>query len=94
MHTRMCPVSLQGHQAVCFKEWLRLSDCATVCCLLVWFAVLTVSLPNTHHPPAYQVALGQRELLRVFGGDYPTPDGTCIRDYIHVMDLGGGGGES
>lgn len=36
-----------------------------------------------------QVALGQRELLRVFGGDYPTPDGTCIRDYIHVMDLGG-----
>lgn len=36
-------------------------------------------------PP--QVALGQREQLRVFGGDYPTPDGTCIRDYIHVMDL-------
>lgn len=36
-----------------------------------------------------QVALGQREMLRVFGGDYPTPDGTCIRDYIHVMDLGG-----
>jgi UDP-glucose 4-epimerase len=36
------------------------------------------------------VALGQREVLNVFGGDYPTPDGTCIRDYIHVMDLGEG----
>jgi UDP-glucose 4-epimerase len=34
--------------------------------------------------------LGQREFLRVFGGDYPTPDGTCIRDYIHVMDLAEG----
>lgn len=39
--------------------------------------------------PSHQVALGQRECLRVFGGDYPTPDGTCIRDYIHVMDLAG-----
>ncbi len=36
------------------------------------------------------MALGQRPQLRVFGGDYPTPDGTCIRDYIHVMDLAEG----
>ena len=35
-----------------------------------------------------QVALGQREQITVFGDDYPTPDGTCIRDYIHVDDLG------
>jgi UDP-glucose 4-epimerase len=34
--------------------------------------------------------LGQREFLRVFGGDYPTPDGTPIRDYIHVVDLAEG----
>jgi UDP-glucose 4-epimerase len=34
-----------------------------------------------------QVALGQREGIRVFGDDYPTADGTCIRDYIHVDDL-------
>ncbi|MGF1454056.1 MAG: UDP-glucose 4-epimerase GalE [Alphaproteobacteria bacterium] len=34
-----------------------------------------------------QVALGLRPQLRVFGADYPTPDGTCIRDYVHVMDL-------
>jgi UDP-glucose 4-epimerase len=36
------------------------------------------------------VAVGIREKLRVFGGDYPTPDGTAIRDYLHVMDLAEG----
>lgn len=34
-----------------------------------------------------QVALGQREKIMMFGDDYNTPDGTCIRDYIHVEDL-------
>lgn len=44
--------------------------------------------PETHLIPlALQVALGQRPHLDVFGDDYPTPDGTCIRDYIHVDDL-------
>ncbi|MGY1753185.1 UDP-glucose 4-epimerase GalE [Blastococcus sp. SYSU D01042] len=38
-------------------------------------------------PLALQVAAGQREALTVFGRDYPTPDGTCIRDYVHVGDL-------
>ncbi|WP_309230012.1 UDP-glucose 4-epimerase GalE [Blastococcus sp. TML/M2B] len=38
-------------------------------------------------PLALQVAAGQRESLTVFGRDYPTPDGTCIRDYVHVGDL-------
>ena len=38
-------------------------------------------------PLALQVASGQRESLTVFGRDYPTPDGTCIRDYVHVEDL-------
>ena len=36
---------------------------------------------------ACQTALGQRPFIEIFGGDYPTPDGTCIRDYIHVSDL-------
>src|SRR5690606_374387 len=36
---------------------------------------------------ACQTALGQRSFIEVFGDDYPTPDGTCIRDYIHVSDL-------
>ena len=44
--------------------------------------------PETHLvPPVLQVALGQRESIAVFGDDYPTRDGTCIRDYIHVEDL-------
>lgn len=44
--------------------------------------------PETHLVPIIlQVALGQRDHLSIFGNDYPTKDGTCIRDYIHVMDL-------
>lgn len=44
--------------------------------------------PETHLIPlVLQVALGQRESIKIFGDDYPTPDGTCIRDYIHVSDL-------
>jgi UDP-glucose 4-epimerase len=44
--------------------------------------------PETHLIPlVLQVALGQRTHITVFGDDYPTPDGTCIRDYIHVEDL-------
>jgi UDP-glucose 4-epimerase len=38
-------------------------------------------------PIVLQVALGQRDDVTVFGDDYPTPDGTCVRDYIHVADL-------
>ncbi|MBW5486650.1 UDP-glucose 4-epimerase GalE [Streptomyces bambusae] len=44
--------------------------------------------PESHLIPlVLQVALGQREAISVFGEDYPTPDGTCVRDYIHVADL-------
>lgn len=44
--------------------------------------------PETHLIPlVLQAASGQRETISVFGRDYDTPDGTCIRDYIHVMDL-------
>jgi UDP-glucose 4-epimerase len=44
--------------------------------------------PESHLIPlVLQVALGQRERIHVFGDDYPTPDGTCIRDYVHVEDL-------
>jgi UDP-glucose-4-epimerase GalE len=45
--------------------------------------------PETHLIPlVLDVALGKRENVKIFGDDYPTPDGTCIRDYIHVDDLG------
>ena len=44
--------------------------------------------PESHLIPlVLQVALGQRETAQIFGVDYPTPDGTCIRDYIHIADL-------
>ena len=44
--------------------------------------------PESHIIPiVLQVALGQREQITIFGDDYPTPDGTCVRDYIHVDDL-------
>ena len=44
--------------------------------------------PETHLiPNVLKVALGQSPAVPVFGGDYPTPDGTCIRDYIHIADL-------
>ena len=44
-------------------------------------------IPNNLMPYISQVAVGARECLSVFGGDYATPDGTGVRDYIHVMDL-------
>jgi len=44
--------------------------------------------PETHIiPNVLAVALGKKDKVSVFGDDYPTPDGTCIRDYIHIMDL-------
>ncbi|MBL4679099.1 MAG: UDP-glucose 4-epimerase GalE [Pseudomonadales bacterium] len=46
--------------------------------------------PNNLLPFITQVAIGKRKELVVFGNDYPTPDGTCIRDYIHIQDLARG----
>ena len=47
-------------------------------------------IPNNLMPFVSQVAVGRRECLSVFGSDYPTKDGTGVRDYIHVMDLADG----
>jgi len=47
-------------------------------------------IPNNLMPYVTQVAIGQREVLNVWGSDYPTPDGTGVRDYIHVVDLARG----
>ncbi|WP_285245607.1 UDP-glucose 4-epimerase GalE [Pseudarthrobacter sp. fls2-241-R2A-127] len=46
--------------------------------------------PNNLFPFVSQVAVGRRDTVNVFGSDYPTPDGTGVRDYIHVMDLAAG----
>jgi UDP-glucose 4-epimerase len=47
-------------------------------------------IPNNLVPFIAQVAVGRRDRLKVFGDDYPTPDGTGVRDYIHVVDLAAG----
>ena len=47
-------------------------------------------IPNNLMPYIAQVAVGRRDHLTIFGNDYPTPDGTCRRDYIHVADLAEG----
>jgi UDP-glucose 4-epimerase len=53
----------------------------------------TIAHPERHNPEihlipiAFDAALGLRDQLDIFGDDYPTPDGTCVRDYIHVSDL-------
>lgn len=47
-------------------------------------------IPNNLGPFVAQVAVGKRDKVHVFGNDYPTPDGTCVRDFIHVMDLASG----
>ena len=48
---------------------------------------LPVGVPNNLIPFVTQTAIGVREQLKIFGNDYNTPDGTCIRDYIYVVDL-------
>ena len=49
-----------------------------------------LGIPNNLFPFISQVAVGRRDQLQIFGNDWQTPDGTCIRDYIHVMDLAEG----
>lgn len=49
-----------------------------------------IGIPNNLMPNVMQVAAGRRPFLKVFGDDYDTPDGTCVRDYIHVVDLAAG----
>lgn len=48
---------------------------------------LPIGVPQNLVPYITQTAMGMRDQLSVFGGDYDTPDGTCVRDYIHVVDL-------
>ena len=48
------------------------------------------NIPNNLMPIITRVATGELEQLKIFGGDYDTPDGTAVRDYIHVMDLARG----
>lgn len=48
---------------------------------------LPIGTPQNLVPFVTQTGIGLRDRLSIFGNDYPTPDGTCIRDYIHVVDI-------
>jgi len=80
---------------------LQVSDPTWTCILLRYFNPVGAhpsgrigedpnGIPNNLMPYVAQVAVGKQPRLRVFGNDYPTPDGTGVRDYIHVVDLARG----
>ena len=80
---------------------LAASDARWVICLLLYFNPIGAhesgrigedprGIPNNLMPYITQVAVGRREKLSIFGDDYDTPDGTGVRDYIHVVDLAKG----
>lgn len=97
--TPTSPINPYGETKLAVEKMLKWSDQAygikSIC--LRYFNVAGAHLsgvigeshrPETHLIPLIlQVPLGQREFISVFGDDYDTPDGTCIRDYIHVSDL-------
>ncbi|WP_428267535.1 UDP-glucose 4-epimerase GalE [Haliangium sp.] len=75
-------------------SWLdRLYQVRSACLRYFNACGATVERGEDHHPETHlipivlQVALGQRDHIRIFGDDYDTPDGTCVRDYVHVVDL-------
>ena len=77
-----------------FLHWLSVTRGLRYACLRYFNAAGATERHGEDHNPelhliplVLQVALGRREHISVFGDDYPTPDGTCIRDYIHVVDL-------
>ncbi|MDI1335985.1 MAG: UDP-glucose 4-epimerase GalE [Lacunisphaera sp.] len=77
-----------------FLHWLSVTRGLRYACLRYFNAAGATERHGEDHNPelhliplVLKVALGQREKISVFGNDYPTPDGTCIRDYIHVEDL-------
>jgi UDP-glucose 4-epimerase len=97
--TTQSPINPSGHTKLAIEWALRDSTVGwgLGACALRYFnaagAATDGSIGEDHDPEIHlipvvlQVALGQRENVKIFGTDYPTPDGTCIRDYVHVEDL-------
>jgi UDP-glucose 4-epimerase len=96
---RLIPTSPYGETKLIFEKFLNWCDTAygirSVC--LRYFNAAGADIendlgedhdPETHLIPlVLKVALGKREKIEVFGTDYDTPDGTCVRDYVHIKDL-------
>ena len=91
------PTNPYGHSKLMFEQmccWLQQSKGLKPTFLRYFNAAGAVGdlgedhEPETHIiPNVLKVALGKKECVEIFGDDYPTPDGTCIRDYIHLLDL-------
>lgn len=91
------PINPYGESKLMFErmlEWYRTIHGLEFVAFRYFNAAGASAKLGEHHriethliPNVLRVALGQVSEAKVFGGDYPTPDGTCIRDYIHVLDL-------
>lgn len=91
------PINPYGESKLLFEKILRwykdLHDLTTVSLRYFNAAGASEKFGEDHRvethliPSVLKVALGQKEAVEVYGNDYPTPDGTCIRDYIHILDL-------
>jgi UDP-glucose 4-epimerase len=79
---RDCVEAWPGLKAICLRYFNPIGAHASG-----YIGELPIGPPNNLIPIVTQTAIGKREKVTVFGTDYPTPDGSCIRDYIHVMDL-------
>src|SRR6059058_3569923 len=94
---RTRPINPYGESKLVFEKILRWYDqihgLKFVCLRYFNAAGATEDLGEDHRPETHlipnvlKVALGQRPSLEIYGTDYETPDGTCIRDYIHIVDL-------
>jgi UDP-glucose 4-epimerase len=91
------PINVYGETKLIVEQMLRWYD---ECCGIKYVALryfnacgATDSLGESHDPETHlipiilEVAQGKREALPLFGDDYATPDGTCVRDYVHIADL-------
>ena len=96
-HDRQQPINPYGESKLCFEKVLnwysRIYGLKYVALRYFNAAGATENYGEDHNPESHlipillQVAQGKREKAMLFGDDYDTPDGTCIRDYIHILDL-------
>jgi UDP-glucose 4-epimerase len=94
---RIIPGSPYGESKAIIERYLHWLDkthgMRSTCLRYFNAAGATPELGEDHHPEVHliplvlQVALGKRDSIKIFGDDYDTPDGTCVRDYIHILDL-------
>jgi len=91
------PINPYGESKLMFEnilKWYGRQHGLTYVCLRYFNAAGASRRYGEHHwqethliPNVLKVALGQKPAVEIFGTDYPTPDGTCVRDYIHIVDL-------